>query len=222
MTGLDFTGAIVGFILTLLVFSYLLGDNPLFRIAIHLFVGVASGLAAVLVWTNVIWPQLLLPLIQGGESERILAIAPLLLSVLLLLKVSRRAGKWGSISMAYLVGVAAATAIGGALIGTLFPQVGATINLFDRNALAGGFGSFLEGLLVFAGTLAALLFFNFTVRPKLTTPGERSPLMVGVAVAGNVFIVIALGSLFSGVYVAALAAFVERLQFIGRFVLGLF
>ena len=43
----EFIGLIVGFILTLLVFSYLLGDNPLYRIAIHLLVGTSAAYAAV-------------------------------------------------------------------------------------------------------------------------------------------------------------------------------
>lgn len=222
LSGLDLIGALTSLILTLLVFSYLLGDNPLFRLAIHVFVGVAAGLAAVIAWTNVIWPQLALPLLEGSQSERVLAVVPLVMSALLLMKISQRLGKWGSVSTAYLVGVAAATAIGGAVIGTLFRQVEATINLFDHGALAGGVGAFLEALVILVGTLATLLYFNFTIRPKLTKEGERSPLMAGIAVIGNVFIVIALGSLFSGVYAAALSAFVERWQFIGRFVLGMF
>jgi hypothetical protein len=37
----DLLGGFVGLLLTLLVFSYLLGDNVLFRITIHIFIGVA-------------------------------------------------------------------------------------------------------------------------------------------------------------------------------------
>ena len=39
----DVIGAFVGFVLTLLVFSYIFGDNVLFRIAMHIFIGVAAG-----------------------------------------------------------------------------------------------------------------------------------------------------------------------------------
>ena len=44
----DLIGATLAFVLTLLTLSYLIGDNPLFRFAIHLFVGVASGIAVVI------------------------------------------------------------------------------------------------------------------------------------------------------------------------------
>ena len=51
---IEFLSAALGLILTLLVFSYLIGDNPLFRIAIYLFIGVSSGYAASVVWHSVL------------------------------------------------------------------------------------------------------------------------------------------------------------------------
>ena len=39
----DQIGLWIGFILTLMVFSYLLGDNFLYRLAIYIFVGLAAG-----------------------------------------------------------------------------------------------------------------------------------------------------------------------------------
>ena len=41
-------GPIVAMLLTVMVLSYLIGDNPLFRIASHLFIGVAAGYACAL------------------------------------------------------------------------------------------------------------------------------------------------------------------------------
>jgi len=54
---IEVISAIIGFILTLMIFSYLLGDNPLFRIAVYLFIGVSSGYAAVVVWYYVLIPK---------------------------------------------------------------------------------------------------------------------------------------------------------------------
>ena len=39
--------SIVSFVVTLLIFSYIFGDNPLFRLASYAFVGVAAGYAVV-------------------------------------------------------------------------------------------------------------------------------------------------------------------------------
>ena len=39
ISNLDIIGAVLGAVFTLMVLSYLLGDNPLYRLALHLFVG---------------------------------------------------------------------------------------------------------------------------------------------------------------------------------------
>ncbi len=73
----------IGLILTLLVFSYLIGDNPLFRFAIYLFIGVSSGYAAFAAWQYVLWPRLFSPFLsQLGNpnlNQLILLAVPLVL-----------------------------------------------------------------------------------------------------------------------------------------------
>src|SRR5512134_1627974 len=101
----DLVGTFLGFVLTLLVFSYVFGDNALFRLVIHIFVGVASGYAVVVAWYNVIWPQLLLPLIIGSQSERLFVLVPLVLGLLLLFKAFPGTSSLGTPSVAFLVGV---------------------------------------------------------------------------------------------------------------------
>lgn len=110
----DFVGVFLGFILTLLVFSYVLGDNPLFRLAAHIFIGVSAGYAAVITIYNVLLPQLIFPLIYGGEGETYFSIGMLIPSLFLFAKVTplKRAGNW---AMAILVGIGAAAAVGGAI-----------------------------------------------------------------------------------------------------------
>ena len=39
----DLIGASLGFFFTLALLSYLIGDNPLYRIALHVFIGVSVG-----------------------------------------------------------------------------------------------------------------------------------------------------------------------------------
>jgi len=59
----DLTGTLVAAILTLFVFSYLLGDNVLYRLAEHLFVGATVGYITVVVFHTVISSKLLIPLV---------------------------------------------------------------------------------------------------------------------------------------------------------------
>ena len=62
--------AIIGFCLSLCIFSYLIGDNPLFRFAVHLFIGVSAGVVTITVLYQVLYPKLLLPLLSGGSGQR--------------------------------------------------------------------------------------------------------------------------------------------------------
>ncbi|MEW6716887.1 MAG: hypothetical protein AB1345_05235 [Chloroflexota bacterium] len=221
MTTTDFVWAAISFVLTLLVFSYLLGDNFLFRLTMHIFVGVAAGYAATVAWQQVIWPMLLLPLLSGSSlSERFLAFVPLVLSLLLLTKLSPRLSGWGSPSMGYLVGVGAAVAIGGGVTGTIFPQVKAGINQFDLETIQGGgwFSYMINGGIILLGTLSTLIYFHFGARPRRNQPPQRHLVIRLIAGVGKVFIAITFGAIFAGVYLAALTALIERLHFMWKFV----
>lgn len=221
----DLIGSFLGLVFTLLIFSYIFGDNLLFRLAIHIFVGVASGFAVVIAWYNVIWPQLLLPLFIGSQAERLFLAAPLILAGLLLFKASPRFSRLGNLPVALLVGVGVATALGGAVLGTLIPQATATINLFDLEIARQSGGNLwltlVKASLILIGTLTTLIYFHFGVRERPGQPAKRPEWMEFLASLGQVFIAITLGTLFAGVYMAALTALVERIHFLGDFILPL-
>jgi hypothetical protein len=220
----DLIGTLLAFAFTLMVFSYILGDNPLFRLAIHIFIGVAAGYTTVIAWYNVIWPQLLLPLITGGTAGRFILLIPLVLGALLFSKLSPRLAGLGSLALAFLVGAGAAAAIGGAVLGTLFPQVSASANLFGVQELPGGAGflsRLIEALIILVGTLTALIYFQFTARPQPNKPPQRMAIVESLAWVGQFFIALTLGALFAGVYAAALSALVERMSFLVNFLMPL-
>jgi hypothetical protein len=221
----DLVGSILGFSLTLMVFSYVFGDNALFRATIHLFIGAAAGYAAVVAWYNVTWPQLFLPLILGSQSERLYALFPLVLSGLLLFKISPRLSRYGSPAVAYLVGVGAAVAIGGAVLGTIFPQTLATINLLDLEAIRQSSETplwlLIQGLLIILGTVTTLAYFHFGARQKLGGSAKRAEWIEILALIGQVFIAITLGVVLAGVFTSALTALIERVNYIADFILPL-
>jgi hypothetical protein len=223
----DVLGAFIGFILTLLVFSYIFGDNLLFRITIHIFIGVAAGYTLAIAVNNVIWPQLIIPLLTGGYQNILLLLIPLGLSLLLLTKVSDRFSILGTPVMAYLVGVGAATVIGGAVFGTLFPQALAAMNAFDQQlvfqsggALAGA-GNFGNASLMLVGTLTTLAYFQFSMRTQRAGPSEGPLWLRVISWIGQGFIAITFGAIFAGVYAAALTAMIERWNFLVQFIYSL-
>ena len=220
----DLLGAVIGFSLTLMVFSYIIGDNIFFRVAIYVFIGVAAGYAAVVVWYSVIWPQLLEPLLRGSRNERLFIIFPLVMGVLLLFKLSPRLTRVGNPTIAYLIGVGVAVAIGGAVIGTVFPLVIATIQLFDFNAIPSGeswFTHLVKAAMILLGTITTLLYFHFGVRSKSEPDRDKPRWAVILSWIGQIFIGTSLGVIFAGVFSASLTAMIERITFLVNFVLAI-
>jgi hypothetical protein len=211
----DLIWTIVGFLLTLMILSYIFGDNVLFRLATYLFVGVAAGYVALTVAVQVLGPKLFVPLITGTFEQKMLTLVPLILGLLLLLKMFPRLARLGNISMAYLIGVSAAVMVGGVVVGSLIPQVVATVNLFDlRAGAAAGVNpaiQLIDGVFILVGVISTLMYFYFGAKPRPNAPPERSRMVEVLARIGQVFIGITLGALFAGVYSAALTAFIERI-----------
>lgn len=218
----DLIGAIIAFILTLFVLSYLIGDNFLFRIAIYIFIGAASGYAVVVIVYNVLWQQWLVPVFQDPMAGLPRLAVPFLLGLWLMTKLSPRLARLGNPVLAYLVGVGAATAIGGAILGTIFPQVSASINLFDIRSTPIEdkqlIPTLATGSAIVLGVVTTLVYFQFGARPTPSGKAERPLLIEGISKVGEVFIAITLGVLFAGVYAAVLMAFIERITFIWVFI----
>ncbi len=206
---------LVGAVLTLLVIvGYFLGENNvLFRLATYIFVGVAAGFVFIMVFYQVIVPRLIRPLTSGSFEQIVLTILPLVLSVLLVFKAFPNLSRLGNLSMAYLVGAGAAVAIGGAVLGTLITQARASINLFDMST-GGGIARLLDGVFILVGTLSTLLYFSFSARARRGAPPQQPVAVRAAGSLGQVFIAITLGSLFAGVFTAALTALIERLDFL--------
>ena len=212
----DLVTGFLSFLLTLMILSYLIGDNPAFRVAVYIFVGVSAGYVAAVAWWQVIYPKVLLPLLTGSFIERLLALVPLVLGFLLLMKLSQRTAWMGNVSVAFLVGVGAAVAVGGAVMGTLIPQTQASYTVFN---LTGG-GSLLArlffGVIMLVGTITTLVYFHFGARATAGGP-QRSKLVIWLGWIGQVFIAITLGVLFAGVFAAAMTALIERMNSIWYF-----
>lgn len=198
---------LIGVVLTLALFSYLLGDNLLYRWALALLVGSSVGYALAVAIRYVLLPRL-------AEDLRMLYVVPLILGALLLFKGFPRFAALGNLSMGFLLGVGAAVAVSGALLGTLLPQAqaaGAGVTL------QAGLAPFLNGLLMLAGTILALFAFSPRVRLAGTDGGadegavsRRAQIGSLMQQLGRGFIIVALAAVFSGALTSALTLFVGR------------
>ncbi len=203
----DLAGPLLGFTLTIFILSYVIGDNVLFRLATHIFVGVAAGYASIITLYNVILPQLIFPFLEGTSGEKFLAISLIVPSILILFKLSPRLSKIGNPAIAILVGIGAAAAIGGATFGTIFPQITASTNSYSSHNL-------FDGTILLIGTLTTLLYFQFNSRRNTKQSGSIVSISKFIGWFGKGFIAVTFAALFAGIYIAAISALIERFSFL--------
>lgn len=206
----DLIGVWVGAILTLLVFSYLLGDTPLFRIAQAIFVGVAVGYAATVAIYLILIPQLFEPLFDQPAVNWPLLV-PLVLGLLLFTKLRAGWASLGNLSIAFLFGVGAALAIGGALSGALLPQLQATVVSLAPEQ---GWDTVVNNFLLVFGTIGAFLSFRFITSAE--RPAFRA--LDGVARrwgrVGRWFVLVSFGAIFAGTAVSRISILIGRVYFL--------
>lgn len=220
-------GLVVAAGLTLITLSYVLSDNLVFRLVLYLFIGVAAGYAAAVAIQDIVLPQLVYPVLDYATGLSSIDLIEFgiraLLSVLLLAKLSPRTARLGNPVMAMLAGLGAALAVGGAVQGTILPQVAGTASIFDiqefQLALQGGYYGesiqiILAGVIVLLATVSTLAYFHFGARSRGNQEPERNIFVDVLAWAGSIFIAIALAALFTGVLSAALGALIERFAFL--------
>jgi hypothetical protein len=225
---LDFFGMIIAALLTIMVLSYVIADNLLFRIAVYVFIGVASGYAGAIAWHNVIRPALIDPLLAGGFSAILRPEAvgtfliPWVLTIILLLKLSPATARFGTLSVAILVGVGAAVIVGGAITGTLIPQSLATSNALSAEVAFPNAGEdtfvwlerLVSALILLAATITTLLYFRFSAKQERSGEARRSRSNAVLAYVGRTFIALTFGVMYAGALMATVLVLTQRFEFL--------
>lgn len=215
--------------LTLAIFSYLYRDNPVYKFAEHMFVGVAAGYYLVQQYWQVLVPKLIRPLATGetggglGLASILIALA---LAILLVLRFSPTLGWISRWPIALMVGSYAGLAIVGNAQGDFIGQIQPNLMPFidsaavDRLVAARGF---TEGFIAFLwvlgnpililGLLVTLLFFFFSAE-------HRGVLGVS-AKAGVYLLMLSFGASFGFTVMARISLLFERLVFLYTRWLGL-
>ncbi len=207
-TMLSLATGLVGVVLTLMVFSRLLGDNPAFRVVQYLFIGISLGYAFVVIYHQVLRPNAMSAVAAIGDPISLgTQVLPFLLGTLLLARISgRQQISWlANLPLALIFGVGSALALGGALVGTLMPQLRDSTRPIGSDPIQ-AVGSVLLSL----GVVATLCYFYFTVPRK--TPAGR--VVAFGARIGRWLLMIAFGFFLAGGLLTYITALNERLAFI--------
>lgn len=220
------TIALVSFVLTLMVFSYVLGDLPLigilYRTAVYIFVGMTAAFSLVVSYEGVILPYL--QDIQnaetswttlGNSADIAIFFTALLFGLLLLLKPIRSLTWLTNSVYAVVIVVGASAAVVGALTGTLFPILHATAAIPEE--VTTDISAMADTLIIFIGTMTALFYFHYRVRAGGDRGREQSSLSLGFRYIGKVFIVTALGAIYASTILSSLTILSERIGFLFQF-----
>ena len=218
------TLALISFVLTLMVFSYLLGDLPLirhlYRIAVYIFIGTSAAFTLIVGYESLLlpyWQDVQDPATSwtslGNQADLWIFVTALLFAGLLLLKPMTSLGWLTNSILAVVVVMGAAVGVVGALRGTLLPMLAATASL---PALDADIGSLLESLLVLLGTLTALYSFHYQANAS-GEGGRRAGLGKAFRHIGKAFVVTALGAIYASAILSSLTILSERIAFLFQY-----
>lgn len=167
ITTADIVGAWVSIFLTLCILSYLYEDNPVYKLAEHIFLGISIAISTVEQWFGVFKPNMVDRLSEG----RGLSLVPLVLCAMLFFKLSRKLSWVARIPIAFIVAAFAGVKLTGEANANLMTQLSQSIpNLpavwaehgwFDLSADGAGV---ISAALLVVGLGATLFHFTFSVR----------------------------------------------------------
>ena len=225
----DWAWGLIGLILTVMILSYIIGDNFLFRLAAHIFIGLTAGYVLVLIVHQIIWPYFVMPISNGSWIQRAWMLVPLLLMLLLVISQIPRFSYLGAVPLSFLLGATAAIVIGGAVFGTLLPQIITIVGRFDPATWYAvpeqTWFKIVDAVVMLVGVVAVLSFFHFGRRKKQYSDDDKTQrprIIESMSKIGQVFIGITLGAIFAGVFSSALWALIDRITFARTFFMGLF
>jgi hypothetical protein len=198
----EIIGIWVAAFFTIGIFSFLYKENPLYRLAEHLVVGVSMGYFIVVTWNNVLMPRLVENMIQ--ENQYILII-PALIGLLYITRFFPSVSWLSRYPIAFVLGTASGVALPRTMLGRVLRQLEATmVPIFSEGA---GWAETLGIAVMIFGTLAALIYFFFSKPHKGLFFGTGSKIGIWVIMVG-------FGATFGFTVMGRISLLIGRVQFL--------
>ena len=202
-------GAWVATGLTLFIFSFLYKDNPLFKLAENLYVGVSVGYTIVKTYDTVIVHLIWTPIVKNGDWALLI---PVSIGMLMLTRYVPKAAWLSRYAFAFIVGVGSGLAIPRVISSYILKQIEDTVRpllvmvpgeglSFTWNLL--NLASSLNTIIILIGVSSVLFYFFFSV--------EHTGLGKVVARTGILFLMIAFGAAFGYTVMARMSLLIGRL-----------
>ena len=194
--------------LTFCIFSFLYKDNPFYKFAEHLFVGLAAGYGLVIQAKDGVEGTIIDPIqsaVAAGQiSEIILIIIPVLIGLLFFAQFVPNYAWLVRIPFALTIGYGAGLAIPAVMEVDIFKQLYSTLLAFTT--LDQGGWTIVNTLLVFVGIVCTLTYFFFSV--------EHRGFVGGVSKIGIIFIMISFGAAFGNTVMGRVSLLIGRVYFL--------
>ena len=203
-------GAWVATGLTLLIFSFLYKDNPLFKLAEHLYIGISVGYTIVKTYDTVVVRLIYEPMIKQGDWSLLI---PLAIGVLMLARYVPKAAWLSRIAFAFIVGVGSGLAIPRIVSSYILKQIEDTVRPLASMIPGEGVSftyslaqpsSNLNAIILLVGVVCVLFYFFFSVE-------HVGPVRVA-ARTGILFLMISFGAAFGYTVMARMSLLIGRLS----------
>jgi len=213
-------GVWLAMLLTLCVFSFLYRDNPFYKFAEHLFVGVSAGYYIILNWWTVLWPNLILPLGAAFHGQGVVPehhgmwmaslgdyrgwlLLPALFGVLLFTRLVGRGGWLSRWPLAVIIGVYAGIKTTGYAQGDFVEQIhGSLVPLW----IPGHPLETLNAILFVLGLVTSLLFFFYS--------REHKGALGAASRIGVWFLMVGFGAAYGYTVMSRVSLLIGRFQFL--------
>ena len=202
-------GIIVAAGLTLAMYSFLYRDNPMFKFAEHLYVGVVAAYQLAQYWYNNILTDVYNPLFrpEPGRGVAWEVVVPTFLGLMMLTRFIPQISWLSRISFAFVVGVGAGLDIPRRIASFVLQQIEPTLKPV-WTASAGFTLASLDTFLILAGVVSVLVYFSFSV--------EHKGAVGAVSRVGIWFLMISFGASFGYTIMARLSLLIGRMTFLLR------
>ena len=186
-------GTLIAAFLTLCIFSFLYKDNPFYKFAEHLLVGISVGYILVIALNTTVTPTLIIPIFQEGKF---IYIIPGILGLFMFARFLPKYVWLSRISIALIIGAGAGVAIPATMQAKILAQMQASMTDFAT----------VDGIIIFIAVATTLAYFFFSK--------EHKGAFGGAARVGIFFIMITFGASFGYTVMSRMSLLIGRMDFL--------
>ncbi len=186
-------GTLIAVFLTLCIFSFLYRDNPFYKFAEYLLVGISVGYFLVTAVNTTVLPKLILPLFKQGN---LVYVIPGVLGFLMFARFSPKLSWLSRISLALVIGAGAGVSIPAVMQAQIMAQMKASMVSFVS----------INGIIIVLAISTTLIYFFFSK--------EHKGWFGGTAKIGIWFLMIFFGATFGYTVMSRISLLIGRMQFL--------